>query len=197
MDDPQFVPLGYLAASTVIDSLHPEVIDRARGLAKEAANTLEVARRCYTFVQEEIAHSFDIGAEPVTCSASEVLHAGHGICYAQSHLLAALLRANGIPAGFGYQRLRDDQGGFCLHGYNHVYLPVFGWYRIDARGNTGEIDARFSPPQEQLAFTTNAPGEFDYGLNLAEPLTSVVRALQDAESVAVLRCGLPSSVCMG
>jgi len=39
----------------------------------------------------------------VTCSASEVLREGTGICFAKSHLLAALLRAVGIPAGLCYQ----------------------------------------------------------------------------------------------
>jgi len=37
---------------------------------------------------------------PVTCKASDVLIYGTGYCYAKSHLLAALLRANAIPAGF-------------------------------------------------------------------------------------------------
>ncbi|MBI2949982.1 MAG: hypothetical protein HYY23_20300 [Verrucomicrobia bacterium] len=41
-----------------------------------------------------------------------------GFCYAKSHLLAALLRARGIPAALCYQRLAFDAAGsaFCLHG---------------------------------------------------------------------------------
>lgn len=187
----------YLAASAIVDYHHPAVRQRAQALAQGAADALEVARRCYGFVRDEIAHSFDVDREPVSCSASEVLHHGHGICYAQSHLLAALLRANAIPAGFCYQRLDDGEGGFCLHGFNSIYLPVHGWYRVDARGNTGDIDAQFTPPQERLAFTSDGRGELDYGLNLAEPLPCVVRALQRAESLAALRHTLPSSVRMG
>ena len=197
MDKTDSTPLAYLAADGIIDHHHPLLIAQAKALAIDAIQPLEVAQRCYTFVRDEIAHSMDIGAATVNCSASQVLQNGHGLCYAKSHLLAALLRANAIPAGFGYQRLRDDQGGFCLHGYNLVWLPAIGWYRIDARGNTGEVNAQFSPPQEQLAFTTDAPGELDYHINLAAPLASVVRALQQADNTEVLRHNLPTSVYMG
>lgn len=41
----------------------------------------------------------------VTCSASDVLQHRSGICYAKSNLLAALLRKEGIPTRFCYQRL--------------------------------------------------------------------------------------------
>jgi len=60
-----------------------------------------------------------------------------GYCYAKSHLLAALLRANNIPAGLCYQRLtiENDMLPYCLPALNAVYLPKYGWYRIDARGN--------------------------------------------------------------
>ena len=47
--------------------------------------------------------------------------AKEGICYAKSHLLAAILRANLFPTGFCYQRLvLDDKtdSRFVLHGLN-------------------------------------------------------------------------------
>ncbi len=153
--------------------------------------------RCYLFVRDNIAHSIDIGAETVTDSASRVLLAGHGICYAKSHLLAAMLRANGIPSGFSYQRLRDDNGGYSLHGFNTLFLPSYGWYRIDARGNKPGVEAQFTPPHERLAFCLTAPGECDYGLNLAAPLACVVKALQRSTCVQALCDNLPSHVMMG
>ncbi|MFO7592853.1 MAG: transglutaminase family protein [Pseudomonadota bacterium] len=188
---------AYLAASAIIDYHHPLVSERAQALAEGVTDKLELARRCYEFVRDEIPHSFDINAEAVSCTASEVLQNGHGICYAQSHLLAALLRANAIPAGFDYQRLYDDDLNYCLHGFNSVYLPEFGWYRVDARGNTGEVDARFCPPHERLAFPTELPGEIDYGLNLSEPVASVVKALKEANSIEQLRRSLPTGIRMG
>ena len=33
--------------------------------------------------------------------------------------------------------MTDDQSstGFCLHGLNAAWLPEYGWYRLDPRGN--------------------------------------------------------------
>ena len=79
----------------------------------------------YEYVRDMISHSADISADTVTCSASEVLKAGHGICFAKSHLLAAILRSKSVPAGFCYQKLiLDDETAPVLiyHGLNGVYL---------------------------------------------------------------------------
>ncbi len=104
---------------------------------------------------------------------------GSGFCYAKSHLLAALLRANGIPAALCYQRLscNDDGTEFCLHGLNAIHLPNVGWYRVDARGNRADVDARFTPPLERLAFPTSATGEADIPGLFADPLPVIVNAL--------------------
>ncbi|MEL7409794.1 MAG: transglutaminase domain-containing protein, partial [Cyanobacteria bacterium J06558_2] len=98
----------------------------------------------------------------------------------KSHLLTALLRANQIPTGFCYQRLSiDDQGApYSLHGFNAVYLPQVGWYRVDPRGNKERVDAQFSPPQEQLAFKVQFPEEANFEGILSEPLQVVVKALE-------------------
>ncbi|MEW8276262.1 MAG: transglutaminase family protein, partial [Candidatus Thiodiazotropha taylori] len=114
-------------------------------------------------------------------------------CYAKSHLLAALLRANGIPAGLCYQRLtiEDDKPPFCLHGLNAVYLPEFGWYRIDARGNKEGVEAQFTPPREQLAFPVVVQGEADFSEVWSEPLMEVVRLLTESETYQEVADNLP------
>lgn len=144
----------YLEHSEYIDWKHPTVTQKAAALAAGAASEEDVVRRCFEFVRDEIRHSWDYRLNPVTCAASDVLLHGTGYCYAKSHLLAAFLRANRIPAGLCYQRLSVGTEGppFCLHGLNAVYLQQYGWYRIDARGNKSGVDARFSPPIERLAF---------------------------------------------
>src|SRR5688572_479096 len=113
----------FLASTAVIDWQRPDVAALARRLAADSASA--TAQRCFEWVRDEIKHSGDYQLNPVTCAASEVLHAKTGFCYAKSHLLAALLRANRIPAGLCYQRLSQDESGrsFCLHGLNAVYLP--------------------------------------------------------------------------
>jgi transglutaminase-like putative cysteine protease len=154
---------------------------------------MRIAQRCFEWVRDEIRHTQDHSLQDVTCTASEVLEAGHGFCYAKSHLLAALLRANGIPTGFCYQRLALDANGasHCLHGLNAIHLPNVGWYRVDARGNRPGVDAQFEPPVERLAFSLNAPGEADLPEVWVEPLPLVVQTLRRFQTAAALSEALP------
>jgi transglutaminase-like putative cysteine protease len=182
----------FLAASAVVDSGHPDIRALASRLANAESDHARVARRCFKWVRDEVEHSVDFGRAEVTCRASEVLARRTGFCYAKSHLLAALLRANGIPAAFCYQRLSVDGTGapFCLHGLNAVWLAAFGWYRVDARGNKAGVTAEFTPPIERLAFSIRVPGEADLPAILPEPLPDVVQALRQYEDANVLAANL-------
>jgi len=71
----------------------------ARMLAANAHSEHGVVRNCFEFVRDEIRHSSDFKLNPVTCKASDALRHKTDYCYAKSHLLAALVRANGIPTG--------------------------------------------------------------------------------------------------
>ncbi|HVB99329.1 MAG TPA: transglutaminase family protein [Candidatus Dormibacteraeota bacterium] len=171
----------FLRATEIIDWNHPLVSAKASGLSRGLRQTDEIAGRCFEFVRDEIQHSGDFQRSPVTCRASQVLAEGTGWCYAKSHLLAALLRANGIPAGLCYQRLTNEgniRAPRCLHGLNAVYLPEFGWYRVDSRGNRAGINAQFTPPVEQLAFHAQVGEEYDFPEILSDPLPVVVAALR-------------------
>ena len=183
----------FLQASQVIDWTNPDVMSKAKELSSSVTRSEDIARRCFEWVRDEIQHSFDFKRNPVTCCASEVLSAKTGYCYAKSHLLAALLRANGIPAGFCYQRLSiDDKGAFfSLHGLNAVYLPEIGWYRVDSRGNKTGVDAQFSPPIERLAFRLVFPEERSFPEILAAPLPVVVAALRKFRTWDDLYTNLP------
>ncbi|WP_218964046.1 transglutaminase-like domain-containing protein [Janthinobacterium sp. BJB446] len=176
-----------------MDSDHPAVRTKAAALAAGAVGDAAIAARCFAFVRDEIAHSWDYQRNPVTCRASDVLQHGTGYCYAKSHLLAALLRANGIPAGLCYQRLAVGEVGppFCLHGLNAVHLQEFGWYRIDARGNKPGVAAAFTPPREQLAFPVLATEERDLPEIWPEPLPQVVASLTCHATVQDVAAHLP------
>ncbi|WP_416667554.1 transglutaminase-like domain-containing protein [Egbenema bharatensis] len=170
----------YLCSSEAIDWEHPAIIELAKKIALEHETPEAIAKACFEWVRDEIHHSYDYQMNPVTWRASDVLRHKTGYCYAKSHLLAALLRANGIPAGLCYQRLSIDDKGepYSLHGFNAVYLPGVGWYRVDARGNREGVDAQFTPPQEQLAFKAQFSEEADFQSILPEPLPVVLEALQ-------------------
>jgi transglutaminase-like putative cysteine protease len=170
----------YLRSSPIINWEDPDILSLSQQIAAEHPTTTAIAKACFEWVRDQIRHSVDYQANPVTWRASDVLHYGTGYCYAKSHLLAALLRANQIPAGFCYQRLSiDDQGApYSLHGFNAIYLPTVGWYRVDPRGNRQGVDAQFCPPQEHLAFKIQYPEEADFQSILPEPLPVVIQALQ-------------------
>ncbi len=183
----------YLQVSEVIDWKHPAVMERAQQIALEAVTPKAIAKACFEWVRDGIFHSYDYQMNPVTCRASDVLQHKTGYCFAKSHLLAALLRANEIPAGFCYQRLSiDDQGApYSLHGFNAIHLPEVGWYRVDARGKKTGVNAQFMPPQEQLAFQLQFPAEADFSAILPEPLQIVVEALQAQNTWDAMLCNLP------
>ncbi len=184
---------SYLESSDYIDWRHPAVSAKAAELATGGGSAEDIARRCFEFVRDRIRHSWDHRLNPVTCRASEVLQHGTGYCYAKSHLLAALLRANGIPAGLYYQRLSIGSGGppYSLHGLNAVWLDGHGWYRIDARGNKPGVTAEFCPPVERLAYPLLDPYERDLPGIRAEPLPVVVAALTRHDSVERVYENLP------
>ena len=184
---------NYLASSEYIDWEHTAVGEQAKILSQGLQTQEQIAKACFEYVRDEVKHSNDYQLNPVTCKASEVLKHKTGYCYAKSHLLAALLRANGIPAGLCYQRLTIDDGQppFCLHGLNAVYLPKFGWYRIDARGNKAGVDAQFTPPAERLAFPVKLEGERDFPDIYPEPLAEVVSVLTHSSSYDEVANRLP------
>ena len=186
----------FLRSTNVIDYEEAGV----RALATELSRDVElpmVAARCFIWVRDNIRHSLDHNDNCVTISASEVLQHGTGLCYSKSHLLAALLRANGIPCGLVYQRLAINESGtsFCLHGLNAVWLPLHGWFRIDPRGNREGITTSFDPPKEQFAFATSLPGEGVIDEIFSDPLPVVFAALTRYSNMSEMCINLPDWKC--
>jgi transglutaminase-like putative cysteine protease len=171
----------YLQATEIIDYLNKEVYALAMNLSKGCKTDVQIAKKCFEYVRDNINHSGDHKDKITTYKASDVLKHKTGWCYAKSHLLAGLLRANGIPTGFTYQRLSCSEYKkdiYCLHGLNSIYLKEFGWYRVDVRGNKEGVNAQFNPPHEQLAFELGED-EFDLAEVLSEPMEEVMIALKN------------------
>lgn len=185
----------YLEISEYIDWDNAEVNALAKKLSKNEPDDVDIAKRCFEWVRDEIKHSWDYKLNPVTCKASDVLKQGSGYCFAKSHLLASLLRANSIPAGLCYQRLsiNDDGAPYSLHGLNAVYLQDFGWYRVDARGNKEGVNAQFLPPHEQLAYPINESNEMDFTDILVKPNALVVNVLTKYQTVEEVFDNLPDA----
>lgn len=189
----------YLVSDPIVDWQNPEIQQKALELSQSLANEAAIARSLYEWVRDTIPHTNDAGLQIVTCTASEVLQHGTGICFAKSHLLAALLRAINIPAGFCYQVLRLDppvNNELVLHGFNAIYLKSIGkWIRVDARGNTNGINAQFSIDKEQLAFDMDPQaGEFIHETIYAAPVSTIVNRLKMSKSRSELWLDLPRSL---
>ncbi len=186
---------AYLTAGVAIDCHHPAIQAQAAALRREGMTPVAHAARLFHWVRDSVAHSCDSAASTVPWRASEVLQQGHGLCYAKSHLLAALLRAAGHPAGLDYQRLATERGRFFLHGLVTVWLPGYGWRRLDARG--GYPLPAFAVESDALLYPASGPGEVTYGVNLVEPDPALLRVLQGGESLAEVLAALPSALTMG
>jgi transglutaminase-like putative cysteine protease len=127
-----------------------------------------------------------------------VLAAGTGIGFSKSHLLAALLRAAGIPCGFCYQVLRraPPESGTLLYGFNAAFLPSLGrWIALDARGNKPGLDAQFSTGEPRLAVRAEpARGEFVYPRIWTRPAQVVVDLLSRNQSLAKIADHIPEEL---
>lgn len=184
----------FLAASPLVDFSGAAVAQLAQALRGPAAQ--DTAKRCFDWVRDQIAHAIDYGRAQIPCAADAVLAAGSALCVGKSHLLVALLRANGIPAGFCYQRLTLDgpHPPFCLHGFVAVWLDGVGWYRCDARGNSKPgIDCQFAPGVASLAYPVQHAGECLYPGVWAEPWPALVAALEQRATAAAY-CAAPVDV---
>lgn len=180
----------YLKKSDVIDYDHKLIVDKCLELKEGTNDEISLIKKIYEFVRDEIHHSGDIGTQEVTCKASEVLEAGHGICCAKAHLFAAMLRYFGVPVGFCYQKLsssRDVNIKF-LHGLNAVYLKDLDkWIRLDARGNKPDRDAQFSIYEEKLSKPVSKElGEEDHPVIFTEPNPTVIELLKKSNNMKEL-----------
>jgi len=189
---------GYLEDTIIIDWQTPSVWQKARELVSGCRSEEECARTLFEWVRDEVPHSDDIDTDAVTCRASSVLEKGTGLCFAKSHLLAALLRATGIPAGFGYQRLRRDvsRGGFSLHGFVCAYLVQHDrWVVLDPRGDNERVHTEFDIDEPSFAYEPDPEeGEETIEIIFSRPRRHLVDLLEGNESLAKLRPHIPGEL---
>ena len=182
----------YLREDDVFNWSHPAIVALAAEIAERHSDDVGYARAAYERVRDSITHSWDAQDPRMSVTGSDALINGTGLCHAKSHLLIALLRSRGIPAGMSYQRLTDDGRQFVIHGLVAVWLEG-GWRRIDPRGNKTDVNAQFSLTDEQLAWPVREElGEVDYRLIYAEAHPSVIAALESTSNV--LQVQLPQVI---
>ncbi|WP_125776568.1 transglutaminase-like domain-containing protein [Antribacter gilvus] len=187
-------PEAYLGADDVVEASAPEVVELAARLRAEHPGDTAFARAAFEWVRDEVAHSVDAQDPRITVTATEVLERRVGLCFAKSHLLAAVLRAGRVPAGLCYQRFGDGDAAM-LHGLVAVHLDG-AWSRQDPRGNKPGVDAQFSLGAERLAWPADpAAGDLDYPQVLAAPAPVVLAALRGSDdALALCAGGLPGAL---
>jgi transglutaminase-like putative cysteine protease len=129
-----------LQCTPIIDWETPVIVEQTQAIIHGLTHDTAKTQARFEWVRDAMPHAWDMRTDIVTCMASEVLTQRTGLCYAKSHLLAAMLRCSSIPAGFCYHVFRRNppSNGLALHGLNGLYLPSRAWWvRVDARGNTG------------------------------------------------------------
>lgn len=191
--------VDYLPELNVLDYSHLLIKEKVNELFAPSLNEIEIVKIAFDYVRDNIAHSNDIQSSRVTCKASEVLCLQEGICYAKSHLLAAILRSKGIPAGFCYQRLTKGDTpdtGYCIHALNAVYLKTLErWIRLDARGNKEGVNAQFSINKEKLAFPIRTKyDEKDFPIIYTKPNANTITALNENSNCQILFNNLPTKL---
>ncbi len=176
----------YMAADKQCNFMHPAITAKAKELLSVIPDEIGKAKAAYNFVKDEIRHSFDIGSERVTKTATDVLLYTEGICYSKTMLLAALLRHEGFAVGFCYQRIALSdmpESGYFLHAMNIVYFQSLGkWVRLDCRGGK-DNKARFSVDEEYLTYTVRPEfDEIDFPTVFSKPLRSTIDSLEASQT---------------
>ena len=83
----------YLVSSEIIDFEDTNTQQIAKSLSDGVKDEIKLIKTVYEFVRDNISHSLDIESDIVTYKASDVLKHKQGLCFAKSHLLAAILRS--------------------------------------------------------------------------------------------------------
>lgn len=136
-------PADFLGATDVIDSDSTTIRLLADDIAGDAVDEPSKVKAIFDWVRDEIR--YDMGpvlVDRMDWTASVTAHRGYGFCQQKAVLLAALLRARGIPAGIAIESLLDHKipphfaeymGGqeIPVHGYTTVFVDGL-WQRIDA-----------------------------------------------------------------
>ena len=191
------IPKAFLQEDDYVDFTNISISREVSQAILKCKTLEEKARAVFEFVRDDISNAFDIDSIDIPCTASETVRARYGTDDSKANLLAAMMRALGIPAGFCYQRLTvldDDSEGLYLHCYNAIYLDG-KWIRLDASTDRGGKKGEFAKITPILPFTPrevfgeeNIPGIF------AEPDERSMAVHRAAEYIEEVIFNLPSEI---
>jgi transglutaminase-like putative cysteine protease len=160
----------YLSPTEFVDSDSPAVRDFAQKATAGAVTPREKAVKLYYAVRDGIYYDpYRIDPSRHAFKASTILGKGYGYCVAKAVVLAAVLRAEGIPCKLHFADVRNhltterlkalmQTDTFFYHGYNDVLLdgrwikvtPTFNLslcekFKVKPLDWDGAVDAVFHP----------------------------------------------------
>ncbi len=124
----------FLEPGAMVESAHPDIVAFAAETAGDAATVREKAIRLYYRVRDGVRYDpYASSLEIDGMKASKTLAEMKGYCVQKAVLLAAVCRAQGIPARLGFadvrnhlstgkirERMKTDT--FYWHGYTSIFL---------------------------------------------------------------------------
>jgi len=165
---------NFLKETEYCDFSSPEIKKVALSFKKKYSNEKELAVALFYFVRDNILYRLGLWQK----KASETLGEGKGTCTNKANLLVALLRACGIPAGYGVMKVKGKEyfGPIILPVFKnhvgeksvHIYAFVFlneKWIKCDSSDDKifAERTSYFNPPSTLIEWD----GEKDAPLNLS------------------------------
>lgn len=124
----------YLRATPYIDSDHSDIRAFASQITAGLNSPLEKAVKLYYAARDQVRYDpYAFGFSGETFRASHVLAEKKAFCVPKAILLAALCRAEGIPARLGFADVRNHLASdnlikmmrtdvFAFHGYTDIYI---------------------------------------------------------------------------
>lgn len=149
----------YLAATSIIDSDHPDVEAFARRTVGDSSSAIEQAVRLYRAVRDFIRYDpyapFHL---PEHYRASAVLKRRRGFCIPKASLLCACTRVVGIPSRLGFANVRNHLATrqlleflgvnlFVYHAFVEMYLEG-KWVKATPAFNRELCERHGVPPLE-------------------------------------------------
>lgn len=118
-----------LAPTRFLDYEHPAIVELVREVTSGATSDVERAKRLFVAVRDRVRYDpYQIDLAPEQLTASATLARGKAFCVPKAVLLAATLRAVGIPARLGFADVTNHLATprliealkttvFAFHGY--------------------------------------------------------------------------------
>ena len=197
-------PGSHLEATFFLDHDHASVRDFTQHVIAGASSPRERASLLFAAVRDQIWYDpYSVSEDPEHYRASHVLQTGRAYCVPKAVLLAAVLRAAGIPTRLGFADVRNHlqtdtlravMGGtdlFVYHGYCSAYIDG-RWLKATPAFNV-ELCERFGVPPVDFdgqgdalmhAFTSDGTRHMEYVRDHGNfddlPLGRILSALHQA-----------------